>query len=633
MNKTNSLYTTRKRLLSLILAVISLFFALLIRLAYIQIIKGSEYTLKATDQWYRDLPLSAPRGKILDANGQVLADNEDVFTIYARPRAITDKVTTAYHLASELGLDKEKIYTDLTTSFVSEITIARQVPVERVTNLRNLGLVGVYFSPNTKRSYPNENYLSQIIGFTNIDNVGQGGIEGYYNQYLTGTDGFAYTNTDLAGREIEDSITKYVPAISGMDLTLGVDVNIQAFAEQAVFSAYTQWNAKKTSMLVMDVTDGAIVASSSYPSYDLNDPPRNDIDLLNALSKNSMIVDVYEPGSTFKIFTTAAALENNIISSNKTYYCPGYRIVDGQRIKCWKTIGHGSQTLVEGIMNSCNCVFMDLALDLGVDNFYSALKSYGFSTKTGIDFYGESAGILMPQSSVKPVDLARIGFGHAVAVTPLQLLTATAAIVNGGNLYEPYFLKNVTAPDGTVIYEHQAKVVRKVVSEQTSSTMRTLLTNVVSEGGGKKAGVAGYAIGGKTGTAQKYENGVVASGKYVSSFVGFAPADNPKYAILMVVDEPTGGAYYGSLVAAPSASEVFEKIFNYKQIAPTENIVPDTYVDMPNLIGKGVQEAEKILKELGILCEMAGDGVTVNLTLPAPQTKVPVGDIVLLRAE
>ena len=625
--------TTRKRLLILLISITFLFFALICRLAYLQLYEGRELRVKAAEQWYRDLPLKAPRGKITDINGEILADNVEVYSIYVRPNAVTDAEEVAIALSSALGLSQEKLYEKIISSRVSEITVARAVDKSIAERLIARGLKGVYFTVDSKRYYPASNYLSQILGFTNIDNVGQNGIEGYYDTYLKGVDGFAYTSTDIRGRETDSTVTKYVPAIEGCEVTLSIDLNIQSFAETAVANALLDHGAKGASMIVMDCNTGGILAMASVPGFDLNEPPRDDIAMLNALSKNKMIVDVYEPGSTFKIFTTATALENGAVSSSDRFFCGGARQVDGQRIRCWRSIGHGSQDLSDGVKNSCNCVFMDLALRLGVDKLYDGLRSFGFGSKTNVDFYGESRGLLMNQSSVKNVDLARIGFGQAVAVTPLQLVTAVSAAVNGGILYEPYFVSRVTDYSGKTVFTREPKEVRRPISAQTSLKLREMLGKVVSEGGGSKAGVSGYSIGGKTGTAQKYEDGHIAQGKYISSFVGFAPVEKPQYVVAMIVDEPSGYAYYGSLVAAPYAGEVFKKIFDYTALAPSVSGEVVETVDMPSVIGLPASEAGEIISSLGLKYELAGDIGKVISCVPVPGTKVHKGDVVLIRTE
>ena len=382
----------------------------------------------------------------------------------------------------------------------------------------------------------------------------------------------------------------------------------------------------------MDVDTGGIVAMAKTPTYDLSDIPRDDVNMLNAYSKNTMIVDVYEPGSTFKIFTTAAAIESGAVSDRDTFFCPGYRVVDGKRIKCWRSIGHGSQHLAEGVKNSCNCVFMDLALRMGTRKFYDNLRKFGFGSKTGVDFYSESSGLMMNEKSVKTVDLARIGFGQAVAVTPIQLIAGVSAVVNGGMYHTPHFVSTITDQNGKTVYEHSGEE-RRVISQATSEKMRGLLENVVKEGSGKKAGVAGYRIGGKTGTAQKYENGAIAQGKYVSSFVGFAPVENPKYAVLMIIDEPGTYAYYGSIVAAPYVGNVFSKIFESKGIKPTEKIDDKELINVPYLCGKSVNAAINELEALGIKYEISGEGETVSVTLPSAGERVAKGDYMLLGLE
>lgn len=598
------------------------------RLFFLQIVQGEFLSSKATDQWYRDIPLDAARGRIYDSAGEVLADNSVVYTVYVRPNAVKDKDAAAAAIAGALGVSEEYARGKLAQSR-SEVTVARQVTSEAAATLDAADLAGVYCVAGYKRSYPHGSMLSKVIGFTNVDNVGQNGLEGYYDKYLSGLDGYVYSDADIAGRELEDGVTRYVPSVPGCDMSLTIDSKIQSFAESAAVAAQLEWGAKSCSAIVMDVNTGGVRAMASYPSYDLNDVPRDDIDLLNQLSKNSLITDVYEPGSTFKIFTTAAALDAGVANDNSRYYCNGGLVVDGQRIKCWRTIGHGSQNLAEGVCNSCNCVFMNLALSLGTEKLYDYLRSFGFGSKTNVDFYGESAGIMMNEASVKNVDLARIGFGQAVAVTPLQLITAVSAAVNGGTLYEPYFVSSVSSSEGATVYEHAPKVKGHPVSEQMSAKLRELLVGVVEKGGGSHAAVDGIRIGGKTGTAQKYADGHVAQGKYVSSFVGFAPADDPKYAVLFIVDEPSGYTYYGSLTAAPYAGRIFSRIADYEgweRSASTEK----EYIDMPEVTGLDAAEAVAILEKAGLKVELVGSG-TVLSTTPAAGEKIWVGAVVLVR--
>ena len=626
----NSLITTRKRLLYAWASVVFFFFVLIGRLACLQIKEGEIYSAKAAEQWYRDLPLAAGRGIIYDRTGNTIADNMTVYTVYVRPGSVTEPERVAEVLSDELGADKAKLEEKIRLRAVSEITVRKNVDAVTGKKLINLGLDGVYFSADYKRCYAYPEFLAQVVGFTDADNVGQNGLEGYYDKYIKGIAGSELVQSDNGGKEISTKERFYIPPVKGANVYTSLDINIQAYCEQAVYAATEEWKAKGATVAVMRANDGGIVAMAQSPSYSLDDLPRDDVEKLNAYSKNKMIVDVYEPGSTFKIFTTAIAIENGVVNDNSRFFCAGHRMVDGQRIRCWRSRGHGSQNLAEGVKNSCNCVFMDLALRLGTDKLYEGLKSFGFGAKTGVDFFGESSGLMMNSTKVKSVDLARIGFGQAIAVTPVQMLVGVCEAVNGGKKVSPHFVEKIAYDDGKTLYEFSSPDVR-IIGERTSAEMRTLLENVVKEGSGKKASVSGYRIGGKTGTAQKYENGHIATGKYVSSFVGFAPADDPEYVILMTVDEPSSGAYYGSIVAAPYVGDIFSKIFAYEQIAPTDNAEKIEYIDMPELTDKSVDYALNELKKLGLYVECAGDGDTVISTLPLSETKVKKGDVVLIR--
>ena len=626
----NSLITTRKRLLYAWASVVFFFFVLIGRLACLQIKEGEIYSAKAAEQWYRDLPLAAGRGIIYDRTGNTIADNMTVYTVYVRPGSVTEPERVAEVLSDELGADKAKLEEKIRLRAVSEITVRKNVDAVTGEKLINLGLDGVYFSADYKRCYAYPEFLAQVVGFTDADNVGQNGLEGYYDKYIKGIAGSELVQSDNGGKEISTKERFYIPPVKGANVYTSLDINIQAYCEQAVYAATEEWKAKGATVAVMRANDGGIVAMAQSPSYSLDDLPRDDVEKLNAYSKNKMIVDVYEPGSTFKIFTTAIAIENGVVNDNSRFFCAGHRMVDGQRIRCWRSRGHGSQNLAEGVKNSCNCVFMDLALRLGTDKLYEGLKSFGFGAKTGVDFFGESSGLMMNSTKVKSVDLARIGFGQAIAVTPVQMLVGVCEAVNGGKKVSPHFVEKIAYDDGKTLYEFFSPD-KRIIGERTSAEMRTLLENVVKEGSGKKASVSGYRIGGKTGTAQKYENGHIATGKYVSSFVGFAPADDPEYVILMTVDEPSSGAYYGSIVAAPYVGNIFSKIFAYEQIAPTDNAEKIEYIDMPELTDKSVDYALNELKKLGLYVECAGDGDTVISTLPLSETKVKKGDVVLIR--
>lgn len=608
-----------------------LFVTIIARLIYIQIAEGSTLRIKALDQWTRDVPITGERGDIFDRNGVLLADTETLYTVYARPVSVTDKEYTSRVLGKVLGVDSTALYEKM-TSKVSEITVSKKVTKAEMNALMDAGVEGIYFSQNLDRKYIYGDFLTQILGFTNIDGVGQSGVEAYYDKYLKGTDGYILTETDLVGRELESNVTRYVEGSKGNSVYLTIDYAIQSFVESAVNNAFLKHNATSTACVVMNAKTGEILAMAQRPSYDLNDLPRDDIELLFSASKSALISNVYEPGSTFKVLTAAMGLDKGLIDTSYNLYCPGYRIVDGQKIKCWRTIGHGSETFAEGVQNSCNCLFMDIALKLGTENFYDGLRMFGINEKTGIDMSGEASGLTIAESAVKTVDLARMGFGQAIAVTPIELLNAATSVVNGGKLMTPYIVDKIVDNDGKVVVQNYPIVKRNTVSAATGSIMREILESVVSEGGGKNAAVPGYRIGGKTGTAQKYADGAIAQGMYVSTFLGFLPADDPEYILLFIVDEPKGGAYYGSVVAAPYAGEIFSKIVSYA------GIQPDYYEEkekfrMPDLTGTTLTEAVKTLKQLNLYYEMSGEwteGAKVLQQIPVAGSYITEDSIILI---
>lgn len=630
-----SQFNIRKRLLIIVILITFLFAAVFGRLIYLQIFQAEALQVKAAEQWMRDLPLTAKRGLITDRNGVVLADSSTLYDVYIRPNAIEDRSAVANLLATALNTDYDKIWEKVNKTGVSEVTIAKKIEKSVMQQIADKNLAGIYFSQNINRYYVYGDFLTQVLGFTSSDGNGQTGIEQYYNDYLKGVDGKALTETDLVGKELDGSTTTYLPAIDGMNATLTIDYYIQSFAENAVKTALETHNAKSAKCIVMDPNTGEILALASAPSFDLNNLPRDNLELLFGASRNTIISDAYEPGSTFKILTSAIGLDSGNFDLNHSVYCPGYRIVDGQRIKCWRTIGHGSQTFSEGVENSCNCLFMDIAQTVGTRTFYEYLKRFGIGSKTGIDAIGEASGIVIEESAVKTVDLARIGFGQAIAVTPIELITAAASVINGGNLMTPYIMSEITSNAGAA-YKNSPVIRNSTVSAETSEIMRSILEGVVKNGGGKNAYVEGCRIGGKTGTAQKYENGVIAQGKYVSSFIGFAPADNPQYIALMIVDEPSNGVYYGSIVAAPYVGEIFKNIFAYKNI---EAVYTDEDLAnlgkkavMPDLRGLSITQAILKLKELGLQYELDGDIGEISYQFPAPQSEISVNSVVLIKA-
>lgn len=518
----------------------------------------------------------AERGKITDRNGVVLADNTTAYTVFARANAITDKKQTATLLAQTLEIEETEVYEKLTKKKVSEITVAKRVEKSKIEKLSALSLEGVYYSRDNIRQYLKQDALCQILGFTSTDNTGTTGIEKYYNEQLAGKNGELLYETDLIGKEIEGSVATYLSAEDGYNVQLTIDYGIQEIVESALEKTAATYSPTSAECVVLDVNTFEILAMANYPSYDLNDVPRENTELLNSLSRNRIVCDVYEPGSTFKILTAAANVEENLrgnqkaFSQNYVFSSSRTRSVDGTTVKCWSNHANGkhcNQTLADALNNSCNPCFTDIALSLGKETFYEYLSAFGFGKKTGIDYGGEAYGLLMPEKAVRNCDLARIGFGQTIAVTGIQLACASAAAINGGYYYLPRLVKRIYATDGYVLEETKTVLKNRTISEQASKIVAQMLEGVVKEGSGKKAYIEGYRVGGKTGTAQKYENGRIAAGKYVSSFVGFFPTNAPKYLALVIIDEPQG-AYYGSVVAAPCAAEIFQGIISLKSIKP-----------------------------------------------------------------
>ncbi len=562
----------------MLIAVAFIFLAIFARFFYIQVISGEELRYLALDQWTREIPVVAERGQILDRNGSVLAGNVTSYTVFARPNAVKDKEEAARVLAEIFSLNEAEFLEKLTSSKVSELTVFRRADAERIGRLAEYELPGVYYARDNTRTYPYSELLCQVLGFTSVDNEGLTGLEKYYDKYLAGIDGEILYDTDLVGIELEEGEAVYLPATDGMDVVLTIDKDIQMIAEEAMANAYRTYSPLSAQCVVLDPNNFEILAMVNYPGYDLNDVPREDTDLLNALTRNRLVSDIYEPGSTFKIVTAAANIEEYLqgnasaFSMNYVFNSSRTRSVDGTTIRCWSNHAngkHSNQTLAEALNNSCNPCFVDIALSLGKETFYDYLEAFGFGKNTGVDFSGESQGMLIPESAVRDCDLARIGFGQSLAVSALQLAAAGAAAVNGGYYYQPHLVKSIVSKDGAVSEEFSAVLKNRTISEEASRLLASLLEGVVANGSGSKAYIEGYKVGGKTGTAQKYENGAIAAGKYVSSFLGFFPADDPQYLALVIVDEPQG-AYYGSVVAAPCAKEIFEGIIEVRGIEPYE---------------------------------------------------------------
>ena len=473
-----------------------------------QVVWSEELSYRALDQWTREIPIAPQRGKITDRNGVVLADNSTAYTVYARSNAVKDKEKTSALLASALELDGQSVYEKLTKKKASEITVAKKIGKDKINALSKLSLDGVYYSRDNIRFYPKSDALCQVLGFTSSDGVGTTGLEKVYQTYLAGKRGELLYETDLVGVEIKGSVATYLPAEDGYNLQLTIDYGIQELAESALEKVYKAYSPASAECIVLDAANFEVLALANYPSYDLNAVPRDNTELLNTLSRNKLVCDIYEPGSTFKIITSAMNIEEHLqgnpkaFSTNYVFPSSRTRTVDGTTVKCWSNHANGkhcNQTLAGALNTSCNPCFTDIAMSLGKETFYKYLSAFGFGAKTGIDYGGEAYGLLLPKEAVRGCDLARIGFGQTVAVSGIQLACAAAAAVNGGYYYTPRLVKKVYADDGYIVKEENPALKNRVVSEEASKTLAKMLEGVVREGSGKKAYIEGYQVGGKTG--------------------------------------------------------------------------------------------------------------------------------------
>lgn len=616
-----------------------LFLCVCVRLVDLQIVRQKELTARGVKQWTRSGVVSARRGDIVDTNGKLLAQSVTSFILTARPRDVKNVNALAGVLARELGLSEETIIKKLSGSKAASVTLARQISREDADRLRAIrqsaenpdsdALIGITFDEDVSRWYPMGTLLAQVLGLCNVDGEGQSGLELKYNDELSGKPGRIVTEVDARARTLPDGVTLYVPAEQGHTLRLTIDRDVQAAVERAVRECAQVNDAVSVQAIAMDVNTGAVLAMAMYPTYDPANPPRDDLDNLNELMRLTVLGDVYEPGSTFKMLTASAAIDCGATSPQEGFYCSGKITVDGSTVRCWGA-PHGAETMARALENSCNPVFTQLALRLGSERFYQYLHAFGLGSRTGIDLYGEASGILIGQNRVKNVDLARIGFGQSVAVTPIQMITAACAVVNGGRLMKPYLVEAIEDSDGNVLEQTSPKVVSTPISAETSATMRKLLYGVVENGGGKNAKVNGYAIGGKTGTAQIYRNGRIESNLHIGSFVGFAPADNPRVALLVTVNEAKVKPDYGGTTAAPFAAQIFEEILPLLGVAKTEGGAEAKQTTMPDVTGMNVRDAKAILREAGIDAVTDGENPIVTGQLPPAGTTVQEGFCAML---
>ena len=560
----------RKKVMIVFVAVFFIMMFLIGRLVYLMIFCSEYYGNKAENLHERERDIKAARGKLLDANGTVLATNKSVCTISVIHNQMEEPEKVIAMLVKELGISEEAARKRVEK--VSSIErVKTNVAKETGDAIRAYGLSGVKVDEDYKRYYPYGTLASKVLGFTGADNQGILGLEVKYDEYLQGTNGKILTLTDARGIEIENAGESRLEPVNGYDLCLSLDRNIQMYCEQAAKKVCTKKSADSVSVIVMNPQNGELMAMVNYPEFDLNDPftlvgdTRESVsaeekqNLLNKMWRNQCISDTYEPGSTFKIITAAAALEEGVVKLDDAFFCPGYKIVEDRRIRCARTTGHGAETFETGIMNSCNPVFMELGERLGAENFAGYFKQFGLLSKTNIDLPGEAGTIMHKTENIGPVELATISFGQSFQITPIQLVTTVSSIINGGTRVTPHFGVSVQDADGNTVKTFSYETHENICTAETSETMRYLLEKVVSEGTGKNAKIEGFSIGGKTATSHTLPR---SDHKYISSFLGFAPADNPQVLVLVVINNPQG-IYYGGTIAAPVAKEIFENILPY----------------------------------------------------------------------
>lgn len=550
------------------------------RLFFLMINRSEYYSEMAEDLHQRERTIKAARGRILDRNGVVIADNRTVCTVSVVHNQITDPETVIQVLVSELGVSEETVRKKVEKYSAREI-IGTNVDKEHGDKIRAYALNGVKVDEDYKRYYPYDTLASRVLGFTGGDNQGIIGLEVQYEKYLKGQDGMILTLSDAVGVEIENAAEDRIEPVAGNDLTISLDVNIQKYAEQAAYQVMEKKSANSVSVIVMNPKNGEILAMVNVPEFNLNEPftllpgmeasadAKKRQDLLNQMWRNKCINDTYEPGSTFKIITAAAGLESGVVKLTDQFSCPGFRIVEDRKIRCHKVGGHGGETFLQGMMNSCNPVLIDVGQRLGVDNYYKYFKQFGLLGKTGIDLPGEAATIMHKKENMGLVELATVSFGQSFQITPLQLITTASSIVNGGNRVTPHFALKAQNPESGSVHKFEFPLGDRILSEETSATMRYVLEQVVSEGSGKNAKLEGYRIGGKTATSEKLPRSLK---KYISSFVGFAPADDPQVIALITIDEPEG-VYYGGTIAAPVIGDIFENILPYLGIERQQTVI------------------------------------------------------------
>ncbi len=594
--------------------------------------KGNWIAEKAEDLWKRDIPVEAKRGKILDRNGEALAYNISSPTVIAIPVQIKDPGTTARELANILNMSEQKVY-KLITQRTLMVKVARKISEDKAKEIKALRLSGIAITEESKRYYPEKSLASHVLGFVGIDNQGLSGIEVVYDQWLKGKRGAISFSADARGREMPNQEESYTPPKDGYTLVLTLDKQIQSFVERELDQAVLTYKPDHAFAIAMDPNTGEILAMASRPNYD----PEHFSDYPSEVyNRNLPIWMAYEPGSTFKIITLAASLEEDTIDLNDSFYDPGYIEVAGRKLRCWKREGHGQETFLEVVENSCNPGFVAMGLKLGKEKLFSYIKGFGFGEKTGIDLRGEQKGILFNLDKVGPVELATTSFGQGVAVTPIQQVAAVSAAINGGKLYTPHLVKEVHDPlTDQVVKIISPEMKRQVISAETSKEVRETLESVVANGTGRNAYIDGYRVGGKTGTAQKIgPNGGYLQNNHIVSFIGFAPADKPEIVIYVAIDNPMG-IQFGGVVAAPIVKNMLEDSLHYLGVEPRKEQLEMEYrygidtpfVEVPNLIGDTKQDIQRSLY-INFDLEAEGDGNKVVQQVPKPGTRVKKGSTI-----
>ena len=624
----------QRRLVVLLSIILVYFIALVIRLGYLQIFNTGTLVDRAESLWSRNLPIEGQRGIIYDRNHEAIVENEVAPSVIVIPRQVTDVDRTSEVLAEILEVSVEEANKHVTKRVSIERIQpeGRKLSLEQVQAIQEANLDGVYLVNDVKRSYPYDNLLAQTIGFTGIDNQGITGLEYVYNDYLMGENGIWKYFSDAKGNSLPQFSDDYSPASRGLDIELTIDLHLQEILEREFDNAVAKYDPDQMIGIIMDPNTGEILALSSRPTYD----PENYQDYSQEIyNRNLPIWSTYEPGSTFKIVTFSAALEEGVMKLEDRFFDPGYAIVDGTRIRDWKAGGHGDQSMLEVIMNSCNPGFIELGQRLGKEKLFEYIEAYGFKEKTGVDMLGESQGIIFNPDNIGNVELATSSFGQGNSVTPIQLVTAVSAAVNGGNLMQPYIVKRMLHPyTNEVLYEREATIKRRVISEETSETMRYALEMVGAQGSGKGAYIDGYRVGGKTGTAQKAKDGAYISGEYILSFVGIAPMDDPQLVVYVAIDNPKNTIQYGGVVAAPIARSILAEALPYMGVEPREEQIEKKYlwtdakyVTIPDFVGK---EAKDIDSSYLYNIEFHGEGTKVISQQPEAFSRTIEGGTVRL---